>query len=239
MNFLQMRNALRRNIFDLAPDFLDDNATDGREAWAKGFINEALKHVANWADRQDQGLFHTRTASLTISSGSADEVPVQLVGGSPSFALPVYAKFRRLLSVEQVNTASSPVPLQVIAAEERMNYWGSQSSTPRVYLSGQTLYVIAPSNGTVIRMRYVYSLPDMVDDTDVPGEASGLSADSNGEPMLPEEYHPLVVSYATVLALASESAPDVAVWQQIYSEQRDELQGTLAKRRGARIGGAA
>lgn len=239
MTFLQMRDAVRRNAFDLAPDFLDDNASDARANWAKGFVNEALHHVANWADRQDQGLFQTRTGTVTITSGSADEVAVPFFTGSPAFALPVYARFRRLIAIEQVNVAASPVPLQVIVAEERMNYWGAQTDTPRVYISGQTLYVVAPNSGTKIRMRYVYAIPDMVDDGDVPGEASGVSADNSGEPALPEEYHPLVVSYATVLALAAEASADVGVWQQLYAEQRDELQATLAKRRGARIGGAA
>lgn len=237
MTLGQMRDALRRNIFDLDGTFLDDNTNQ----FATAFINEAMHHVANWADRQDQGLFHKLSSTVTITTGSADEIRVGLYndGATYNFAIGDTAKFRRLLEVEQINSASAPVPLQVIALEERMNYWGAQTDTPRVYLSAESLYVIAPNNGTKIRMRYVYALPDMDPNTvyDVPGTQGGLPllVQDNA---LPLEYHPLIVTYATVLALAAEASQDTPIWQAIYAEQRDELAATLHRRRGARIGGA-
>lgn len=209
---------------------LDNILDPGGGVWSgdaqKRYINAAMRHIANFADRRDQALF-VASAAVAGLSGSSSFLDVPLYGSG--FNLPSTARFRRLLGVWRTDHADGVKPLQVIDHEDRSQYAAADSELPKCYIAGQKLGLVTPVAGIDLRMDYVQSLPDMTVDSDTPGQSGG----SGTADLLPPEYHALVPTYATVLALRAENL-DATGWAEVYAEQREELQQTLDTRRGAR-----
>lgn len=222
MTLATMRSLVRTYILDPAAEYLGDAALDP-------LINAGLRHVANWADSQDQALFVTQATVSSVGGSVFTEVPFYGSG----FTLGDTVRFRRLLSVTRTNHSSGTVGLQVISAEEWRQYDAGATETPACYVAGQKLVLVNAASGINLRMEYVHSLPDMTVGSDTPGQASG-SGTAN---LLPEDYQPLVPIYAATLALGSESS-DAQFWRDTYIEMRDGLLQTLQQRRGARRGQA-
>lgn len=223
-----MRAMLLANLGDPNQDLA---TTPKANAW----LNASMRCVCNWADAQDQMLFSN--SAICGDTGKKPEdgyhtIYFDSTAGNPNFGLSQFvAPFRRLLGAMIVTAGAPLVPLQVVEFEKREQYIGSSATDrPPVCVLSDGLLLLNPSSGLRLRMFYVQSVPDMVVDSDTPGK-SGLSGRDN---LLPIEYHILVPTYATIMALASENG-DTQSWMKIYEEMQANLGATLSKRRGARV----
>lgn len=219
MTLGEMRQALIFNIFDRLQDFLPTPD-------ANRILNMSAKHVANWADSLRQGLF-LETATFTGTTGTA---PYELVSfGVGGFAISSAKPFRRAVAVYRTNAASPTVmPLDLIGAEERFAHvLDTTSATPKVYVFNQSLGLVNGAASINLQLDYSAGLPDMTLDANTPGETAATGRAN----ALPQDYHHLIVTYATFMALQAEASASATVWAEMYKEQRDALAAALPPRR--------
>lgn len=217
-----MRQALLGTCFDFSQDFLTT-------VEANRYLNMAAQHVSNWADSLKQGLFLTTdTFTPTVGTAPYELVPFYTTGFAISRGV---VPVRRVVAVYRTNYASpTVVPLDLINAEDRHNHLLEAAvELPKVYLYNQSLGVVQGVAGITLLMEYSAALPPMTVDANTPGET--LATPLGTQDLLPVEYHHLIVTYATHLALKAEASPSADGWAQTYIEQRDCLLATLPPRR--------
>lgn len=219
MNLQTLRQSLLTNIYDDRQEAFDT-------ARCNLFINQAMMHVANIADRQDQAIFVRPTAVVKVSTGEFVEVPFYT--GTPNWGITTLTRPRRILRVYRDGLAGKSHELKVVPFEDRYKFLpDAATDTPVAFVREQTVGFCRPVDQTDYHFDFVFSLPFMQTDTDTPGQAAGAGTAD----LLPAEYHPIIATYATVLALAAERR-STAEWRDLYAEQRDELLATFAGRRG-------
>lgn len=207
MNFLQMRETVSTNIFDfVASAFTVDEVGV--------YVNQALHHIESQIAVVDRHLMLTQFESEPINNtANAHWMVVTLDPPQP--------KARRIVSAQRIDDGitSDDISLEIISFKDAEHEaTGSALAKPKVFLYNQDIGLVRPEEdgNTVVRIHYVQVLPDMFLNTDTPGQASGIPLGQINA--LPAQYHHLITSYATLLALAAENAP-IEQWTGLYAEQ--------------------
>ena len=219
MNLSEMRSVLLDNIDDPQSTFLSVSS-------ANRYLNIAMRHVANWADARQQGLFYFTTGAVNFPAGTVAipyvEVGFDDMGIDGSSLRP----FRRLIQVAKL-ASPARITLKIVPIEDREKYLKDAGELiPRAYVGENGIALINPSTAATYTVLYVYSLPDMSANGDTPGTTGGVGTAN----ALPIEYHPLIPLYATVLALQADNV-DASQWREVYAEQKQAVDSTLVNRR--------
>lgn len=219
MNLLSMRADVRTDIFDLEAVVFTD-------AQINSFLNRAMMHVANWADFQKQALFQMNaSAVLRLGTNTAKwyaESPDGFGLDRTLFA------FRRFIQLQWLN---GPKWVNIREVDQMDLDGFNDGDEVVVSVIAEGLRYVNGGNKSVL-LTYVHSLPFMVADTDTPGSRSNFGPRDR----IPPEYHPMIVAWAVLQALASMNL-DVIAQVQIYKALQLELQATLVDRRSEKVGG--
>jgi hypothetical protein len=188
---------LLSEIRTLVRIYINDPAVERiTEASLLAVINQSQAEIQKMIDEADEGYFSACKTYTVVASADAYE-----------FTLPTDCK--KIMSVERM-TSAKPVPAVWVPFAMRhiepTSDTGVTTSTtaPRVYIRGQKLGVIAPSDGYTLRMWYLKRVADLV----AAGDISEI----------PVEFHNLIALHcAKLLMLAEERAFDK--WQQEYQSE--------------------
>ena len=220
MNLGEMRAALLENCYDRSQDFLSSVV-------ANRYVNMAAQHISNWADSLRQGLFLVNGTAYTVVDGQTGDLTLDL-----DALASVFRPFRRLVAVRRQNYEGRDRDLDVVSIEGRDSFQVTAAQAlPKCYRFGGKLVLQWPAAMNII-VDYAQSLPAMTSDNDTPGQTSSGNGEAN---VLPAEYHHIVVSYASVLALLALNRLAAAqAWAGIHGQEREALLQSLGldQRRG-------
>jgi len=206
MNFGQMRAIVKTNIFDFSGSaFTADEL--------KIYVNQAMHHISSLIAVVDQHLMMTKFEG-PINNPANEHFVVQALDPAQN------PKARRIISAQRTDggITSDDISLKIMSFKDAQHEsTGAGLDKPPIFLFNQDFGFVRPvASGTQVRVYYVQVLPNMFADTDTPGQANGAPIDQVNA--LPLQYHGLITSCATLLALAAENAP-LDQWQPLYVEQ--------------------
>lgn len=159
--------------------YLDDTAGDRfDDAQVTGFINAGQEECQKAIDEADEGFF---SAVQTY-----DVVPC-----TTSLEFDLRENFKKVILAERIITGGDPVPAIWAPIQKRHEIHDTVTGQePVLYLRGEKIGVVEPTETYTLRLWYTMRLPDLSASTDVSE--------------IPLEYHNLVCLYASRLGLISE-----------------------------------
>jgi hypothetical protein len=203
MTLGEMRQLLYANMFE-------ENRPSLPDATANMYLNHAMQHVVNLMVSMDAGLATITRTFTTVNDGTAWYYQPPVVEGTDPFG-------RQIVAARRMNQSSGDDPwLEVVTAPTmRSHLTGSLQGRPKVLIWQRTVTFLEPEHGVEALVEYVPELPYMVEDGDEPGWGSIAKLDDG---FVPEQWQPAIVSYATIMALASEQS-NADAWRAILNEQ--------------------
>lgn len=202
----QLRVAIAEETVSTADVPSQEYLTDARATW---FINASMQHLVNL-------LVRTAPSVLAISStGSPSATGANELGT----ITPTYPPYKILWARSAGNDALSVVDY----GEVGNKFKGSAQSAPAISINQDDFVLVEPTSGNYT-IHYVPFFPNMIAGTDTPGQFNGAGTLN----LLPQQYHPYIVTYAALLALASENREMANVWDRIWAEQRRVLISAVA-----------
>lgn len=218
MTLAELRTAVRNNLFDSTTS--GDFWTDPR---LTVLLNQIAKHVANQVAGRHAAHFYVNWT--TTLSNAADDGWVTVTPAAP------YTVVREVIAAERTvaGFTDDNRELKLIdfaRVDKELERISAAQQRPPVFLFGSQVGFLRPADGIGVRVVYVATLPDMVDATDTPGQVSG-SGTAN---LLPPQYQHLIVTEATIAALAALGL-DPRGWETILARQQAAAGLELAGRR--------
>jgi len=185
----------------------DQNSERWSDANLLPFINRAQADIQNLVDEQDEHFFSACKTYSVVADRDGYE-----------FTLPTDCK--RIMQVERLTT-TKPVPCTWVEFGMRhvepvpdTLQIGSLSS-PRCYLRGTKVGVVAPADSYTLRMWYIKRLTDL----SAGGDVSEI----------PLEFHGLLALHAARMILLSEGR-DFEQWEKEYNEGMARIPMSLKSR---------
>lgn len=213
MTLADLRALVRVNILDRTARIF--GSVEETNAAMDRYINQAMHMVA--------GLLAASQSNLAIG---VFEGPIENQTADP-FVLADMTGFlpvHRIISAWRTDDANSfsadNRALEVIDFKHvEHESKAAALAKPKVFVFNQTIGFVKPEEtGFKARVWYDQALLDMTTDTDTPGQFGG-----NGiENALPETYHALIATQATLYVLAATNA-STRQWEQIITEERGIL----------------
>lgn len=198
MTLAEMRQLLYANLFE-------ENRPSMPDATANRYLNHALQHIANLMIATDSGLAST-TQTVTVSNSTGEWYWQPEISGAITYA-------RQIVRARRENDSSGDDPwLEVITdATLRQHLTGTMQGRPKILVYNRRITFLEPENGVIVSVEYVPIIPEMSNDSDVPGQG----IDTN---LIAGHWQPAIVTYATIMALASEQSNSEA-WRTILNDQ--------------------
>jgi len=191
MTFLEMRKLFRAYTNDIEADRWPDTA----DVNAAKFVNLGQETIQDVIDDADEDWFMKGFDYPVVPSTDALE-----------FDLPT--DYKAAIRAERVVSGDVPIPLDIVKFNKRHEAppmgWGYGN----VYIRGEKIGVVSPTEAWTLWFWYTKRLPDMTVD--------GESCD------IPSQWHKLVVLQGARLAYASEGR-DFGVWEGEYQIDMQRL----------------
>jgi hypothetical protein len=203
MTLAEMRQLLYANMFE-------ENRPSLPDATANRYLNNAMQHVVNLMISMDYGLATITRTFVTVNDGTAWYWQPEIVEGNDPYG-------RQIVAARRMNPSSDDDPwLEVVtAATMRAHLSGSLQGRPKVLIWQRRVTFLEPEPGVQVLTEYVPELPPMVEDGDEPGWGSIAKFEQG---FVPDHWQPVIVSYATIMALAAEQS-NADAWRAIMNEQ--------------------
>ncbi len=211
------------NLRDMLRDLLFDKAQTAAlqpfgDANLDRFINAGMHQVYNLARSLQSNLFVT-WASGTLTGGGARLALLNISAAAP------YDVVVEILHAYRSDANQSNLTVDVLKAVT-WKILDTPQDQPRVCLFNNGIAVLAPPATATIYVVYVHTLPDMTADSDTPGQVGG-SGTANRMPIV---YHPLIASWAAVLALGGLRSPNAQAMLAIWADNKAALAAALRGR---------